>query len=96
MSASFNKMDLITSVAISAGVTKHVAEQAVNAVFNSVADTVMSGTPVRIAGFGTFRPAHRRPRRVVVNNKEAMTREYTTVGFSAYGALKQYHDDPSE
>lgn len=92
MSATYNKLDLITQVAVTAGISKHAAEQAVNAVFHTLADTVMGGTPVRIAQFGTFRPAHRKPRRVKVGQVETVTREYSTVAFTPYKALKQYHE----
>jgi len=49
-----NKEELATAVAAKTGITKKVAEEAVNAVFDTIADVVRDGDKVTVAGFGTF------------------------------------------
>lgn len=48
------KLELISSVAEKAEMTKKDAESAVNAVFASISSALMSGDKVSIIGFGTF------------------------------------------
>ena len=63
-----NKSDIAGRVAGQAGVGKSAAEDAVDAVFEAIAEALSRGEDVRIAGFGTFgtrsRPARtgRNPR----------------------------------
>ena len=49
-----NKNDLIASVADGSGLSKADAGKAVDAVFDSIANSLKEGTPVRLVGFGTF------------------------------------------
>ena len=49
-----NKNDLVVSVADKAGLTKSDATKAVDAVLESVSQTLQSGGDVRLVGFGTF------------------------------------------
>ncbi len=49
-----NKNDLITSVADGAGLSKADAGKAVDAVFESISNSLRDGTAVRLVGFGTF------------------------------------------
>ncbi len=49
-----NKNDLIASVSDAAGLNKADAGKAVDAVFDSIANSLKSGTAVRLVGFGTF------------------------------------------
>jgi DNA-binding protein HU-beta len=51
---SMNKDELATAVAAKTGFTKRAAEDAVNAVFETIMDIVRDGDRVTIAGFGTF------------------------------------------
>ncbi len=48
------KVDLITKVAESTGMTKKDADAAVSAVFNEITEALKSGDKVAIAGFGNF------------------------------------------
>jgi len=54
-----NKGDLVNKVAESAELTKAQATSAVNAVFDSVSDTLKDGGKVTLIGFGTFSVSHR-------------------------------------
>jgi DNA-binding protein HU-beta len=56
-----NKADLINEVAKVVG-TKKEAQAAVNCVFASIPKAMKKGTPVTIAGFGTFKVAKRKAR----------------------------------
>ena len=48
------KVELIAKVAEITGSTKVSAESSVNAVLDTIVETVVSGEPVKIAGFGIF------------------------------------------
>jgi len=49
-----NKGDLVTKVAESADITKAQAADAVNTVFDSIADALQAGDKATLIGFGTF------------------------------------------
>ena len=49
-----NKAELIRSVASSAGISNTDAARAVDGVFETITDTLRSGSDVRLAGFGSF------------------------------------------
>ncbi len=55
-----NKNDLVAQVSASADISKADAAKAVDAVFESIADSLKSGQEIRLVGFGTFSVAHRR------------------------------------
>ena len=57
-----NKGDLINKVAEDANLTKAQASEAVNAVFDSITETLQSGEKVTLVGFGTFSAAFRAER----------------------------------
>ncbi len=57
-----NKGDLINKVAEDASLTKTQATDALNAVINSVTDTLKSGNKVTLVGFGTFSLSYRAAR----------------------------------
>ena len=54
-----NKNDLVASVASSASMSKTDAGKAVEAVFDSITDSLKGGNEVRLVGFGTFSVANR-------------------------------------
>lgn len=54
-----NKGDLAAAVASRANMSKAAAGEAVDAVFDSITDSLSSGTEVRILGFGNFSVSHR-------------------------------------
>lgn len=49
-----NKSELIDAVAELANLPRAAAERAVNAVFDTIRDTLVKGEQVVLAGFGTF------------------------------------------
>lgn len=49
-----NKTELVASVAEKAGLSKKDSEKAVNAVFESITESLMAGDKVSLVGFGTF------------------------------------------
>ena len=49
-----NKSDLIQAVAEKSGLTKKDSASAVDAIFDSISDSLASGDKVQLAGFGTF------------------------------------------
>jgi DNA-binding protein HU-beta len=54
-----NKGDLAAAVASRANMSKAAAGEAVDAVFDSITDSLAGGTEVRILGFGNFSVSHR-------------------------------------
>ena len=55
-----NKNDLVAAVADGADLSKADAAKAVDAVFDSITDSLKSGGDVRLVGFGTFSVANRK------------------------------------
>ena len=56
------KADLVAKVATDAGLTRTVAEKAVNSLLLVVADALAAGEKVTLVGFGTFEVAKRSER----------------------------------
>lgn len=54
-----NKAELIAAVAEKAGLSKKDGERAVNAVLDTVIETVEAGEKVQLVGFGMFDIKHR-------------------------------------
>lgn len=54
-----NKTDLIEKVAEEADLSKAAAGRAVNAVFDSISDSLAKGEEVGVVGFGTFAVSER-------------------------------------
>ncbi|MDR5822438.1 HU family DNA-binding protein [Caballeronia sp. LZ043] len=59
---SMNKQELIDAVASESGMSKIAAEEAVNAVFETVSKTVAAGDAVQLIGFGSFGTGERAAR----------------------------------
>ena len=57
-----NKSELIETVAEKSEVTKKVAEKVVNAVFESITNSLADGEKVQVIGFGTFEVRQREAR----------------------------------
>ena len=49
-----NKAELVTAVAKKTGLSKKDCEQAVNATFDAITETLVAGEKVQLVGFGTF------------------------------------------
>ena len=57
-----NKADLIQAVAEESGLTKKESAVAVDAIFNSISDSLAKGENVQLVGFGTFEVRSRKAR----------------------------------
>lgn len=57
-----NKAELIHAIADKTGLTKSDTEKTLNALVETIIDTVADGQEVALIGFGTFKPAHRAAR----------------------------------
>ncbi|SAL00844.1 histone family protein DNA-binding protein [Caballeronia pedi] len=57
-----NKQELIDAVASESGTSKTVAEDAINAVLNTISKEVAAGNAVQLVGFGTFGSGERAAR----------------------------------
>ncbi len=57
-----NKVELINAVATKTNMTKGDAEKAVNAVMESIKETLVAGDKVQLVGFGTFEVGKRAER----------------------------------
>lgn len=55
-----NKNDLINAVADASGLSKSDSSSAVEAVFDSITNSLSKGDEVRLVGFGTFSVARRK------------------------------------
>ena len=49
-----NKAELVTAVAKKTGLSKKDCEQAVNATFDAITETLVAGEKVQLVGFGAF------------------------------------------
>lgn len=58
-----NKTELVASVAEKTGMTKKDSEKAVNAMVDSIRETVAKKDKVQVIGFGTFEPRKRAARK---------------------------------
>ena len=57
-----NKQELIDAVASASGTSKIAAEDAINAVFETISKTVAGGETVQLIGFGSFGTGERAAR----------------------------------
>ena len=58
-----NKMELVAEIAKRSGLTKKQAAAALDAVIGAIKDSLKSGKPVRLIGFGTFMVRERASRK---------------------------------
>ncbi|SFE28033.1 HU family DNA-binding protein [Alteribacillus iranensis] len=58
-----NKTDLINSVAEQADISKKDASKAVDAVFDSITETLKKGDKIQLVGFGSFEVRERAARK---------------------------------
>ncbi|MCD7839977.1 MAG: HU family DNA-binding protein [Erysipelotrichaceae bacterium] len=85
-----NKKELIDTVAQKKDLTKKEAESLVDAVFDTMTDSLLSGDKVLISGFGTFKVNDRKARKgVSPKTKEPMIIPASrTVSFKPSNRLK--------
>ena len=85
-----NKTELITTVAEKSGLSKRESEQAVNAVFEAITESLKAGDKVSLVGFGVF-DVKERPERVCKNprtGEEVICPATRVPGFKAGKGLK--------
>lgn len=84
------KSDIISNVAEKAEITKKAAEAAVNAVFDSIVESLADGDKVQIAGFGSFEVKNRAARTCMnpVTKEKIQVPASKAPGFKAGKALK--------
>jgi DNA-binding protein HU-beta len=58
-----NKLELVNAVSAKTGQTKHASEEMLDAILNTIKDTVSDGDKVTLVGFGTFAMMQRSARR---------------------------------
>lgn len=84
------KSDIISNVAEKAEITKKAAEAAVNAVFDSIVESLADGDKVQIAGFGSFEVKNRAARTCMnpATKEKIQVPASKAPGFKAGKALK--------
>lgn len=93
-----NKADLITHVAEETGLTKALAEYAINSFTGAISQSLSNGEPVTLVGFGTFSVAERAAR----TGRNPQTGAALKIAakklpkFSAGKALKEMVDKPKK
>jgi nucleoid DNA-binding protein len=85
-----NKQELIAHIAAEAGLTKTAAGKALNAITDSITQSLKKGEPVTLIGFGTFKVTKRAARtgRNPRTGKELKIKASNAPGFSAGKGLK--------
>lgn len=79
-----NKKELITEVAHKSDLPKRYAEKAVNAVFETIGESLTQGDKVQIVGFGTFEVRHHDER----EGRNPQTQEAIKISASSTPAFK--------
>jgi DNA-binding protein HU-beta len=88
------KSDLVQVAAKAGNLSRAVAGEAVNALFDAIVENVAKGKRVTVVGFGTFLPRKRKARsgRSPVNGKEIRIHAKTLPAFAAGQGFKQAVD----
>ena len=79
-----NKTELVEKVAESAGLTKTLAEAAINAFVETITDGLKAGDKITLKGFGTFEVRQREAR----EGRNPRTGETMTIAASKAPAFK--------
>jgi DNA-binding protein HU-beta len=86
------KQDLINSAAAASGVTKKVAQSVIDAMLDSIQDTLAKGDSVTITGFGTFRISKRAARKGVNPRNPEQTIDIPAMNLPAFKPGKTLKD----
>ena len=86
-----NKAEFITSVAATAGITKKDATVAVNAVLETITETLAKGESIQFVGFGSFNVKDRAARTATVpgTDKKVNVPACKAVSFKPGSELKK-------
>ncbi len=96
MASVVTKSDLVYAAARAGNLSKLVAAEAVNAVFDAIVANVARGKRVTVVGFGTFMPRKRKARagRSPANGKEIRISAKTVPVFCAGQSFKNRVEEP--
>lgn len=85
-----NKTEMVDAIASKADLTKIQAAKALDALLESITETLQQGDKVTLIGFGTFEPRHRAARngRNPKTNKPLKIPASTSAGFKVGKKLK--------
>ena len=88
---SMNKQELVDAVASTSGTSKSAAEEAINAVLDTISKEVAAGNAVQLIGFGTFGRGERAARtgRNPATGEAIEIAAAKTVKFTAGKAFKE-------
>ena len=86
-----NKTELVAAVAAKAGLAKKDAAAAVDAVLDSIKETVAAGKKVQLVGFGTFE-ARKRGERVARNPQTGASIKIPACSAPAFKAGSAFKD----
>ena len=86
------KQDLVTAVATSAGVSKRVAGDALEAILEAITKELKKGKSVTITGFGTFRVSKRAARTGVNPRNPSQKIKIPAMNVPAFKAGKSLKD----
>ncbi len=86
------KQELITQIATSAGVTKKIAGEVLDAILSTVTDELKKGKNVTITGFGTFRISKRASRTGVNPRNPSQKITIPAMNIPAFKAGKSLKD----
>lgn len=79
-----NKSELVNAVAEKSGQTKKIAEQVIDATFDSITEELAQGGKVALVGFGSFETRHRAAR----TGRNPKTKESINIPASTAPAFK--------
>ena len=96
MASVVTKADLVEAAARAGNLTKIAAGEAVNAIFDSIVNSVAKGNRVTVVGFGTFLPRKRKARsgRNPANGKEIRISAKTVPAFTAGQGFREAVSEP--
>lgn len=89
------KAELITAVAEKANLSKASADAALNAVVDTIVESLANGEKVTLTGFGTFEPKERKER-VCINPKTLEKISVKATVVPSFKAGKSFKDSVSK
>jgi len=87
-----NKQELIDQVATSANISKKQAEDALNAITDTISKQLSQGKKVTITGFGTFSVSHRAARTGVNPQNPSQKIQIAAVDVPKFKAGKSFKE----
>lgn len=85
---TLNRRELVDNIALKTGLTKKAANDAVNAIIETMSEAFVEGKNVSFVGFGTFHTVDKPERTANVLGKKTTIAAHTAVKFKAGSILK--------